>query len=54
MNTGEWVYLNNVKGHFGISMVKEVYDKILYSQIGEKIRDNQKCSDSIHKRLEDV
>jgi hypothetical protein len=27
VNTGEWVNLNNVEGHFGISMVKEVYQQ---------------------------
>jgi hypothetical protein len=25
VNAGEWVHLNIVKVHFGISMVKEVY-----------------------------
>jgi hypothetical protein len=25
VNTGERVHLNNVKGHFGISMAKEIY-----------------------------
>jgi hypothetical protein len=42
VNSGEWVQLNNVKGHFGMNMVKEVCQQILYSQMGEKIRDNKK------------
>jgi hypothetical protein len=37
VNTDERVNLNNVKGHFGISMAKEVYRENPVFKIGKKL-----------------
>jgi hypothetical protein len=54
VNTGERVRLNNVKGHFGISVVKEVYRQNPVFTNWWKISDNRKWFDSTRRRPEDV